>query len=228
MEMVLVFSGRGLCLPSKILETKDDEGNRLAGASPGQITEFLLCWSQGDDHALDKLTPLVYNDLRRLAFHFLRSERQGHTLQPTALVNEAYLKLAKQKKLPWQNRAHFYAVAARVMRQILVDYARSHRRQKRGGGASALPLDEALVFVPEKSAELLALDQALERLKALDPRKSRVVELRFFGGLDNRQTAEILNISANTVMRDWNMAKTWLRREMNAGERHDRDTMGES
>jgi|SRR6266852_4512715 len=200
----------------------------MASPSPGQITELLLCWSQGDDRALDKLTPLVYQDLRRLASYFLRGERPGHTLQSTALVHEAYLKLAKQKKLQWQNRNHFYAVAARVMRQILVDYARRHRRLKRGGGASLLPLNEGLVFAPEQSAELLALDQALECLAEIDPRKTRVVELRFFGGLDNQQTAEILNISANTVMRDWNMAKTWLRREMNAGETHDRDTLGES
>jgi|SRR5579859_488449 len=190
----------------------------MAGVSPGQITELLLCWSQGDDRALDRLTPLVYQDLRRLASYFLRGERPGHTLQPTALVHEAYLKLAKPKKLQWQNRTHFYAVAAHVMRQILVDYARRHQRHKRGGGASLLPLDEGLVFAPERSAELLALDDSLGRLAAIEPRKALVVELRFFGGLDNQQIAEILNISANTVMRDWNFAKTWLRREINAGE----------
>ncbi len=190
----------------------------MVGVSPGQITELLLCWSQGDDRALDRLTPLVYQDLRRLASYFLRGERPGHTLQPTALVHEAYLKLAKPKKILWKNRTHFYAVAARVMRQILVDHARRYRRDKRGGGISLLPLDEGLVFAPERFAELLALDHSLERLAAIEPRKARVVELRSFGGLDNQQIAEILNISANTVMRDWNFAKAWLRREINAGE----------
>src|SRR5579859_5285067 len=136
----------------------------MAGVSPGQITELLLCWSQGDDRALDRLTPLVYQDLRRLASYFLRGERRGHSLQPTALVHEAYLKLAKPQKILWQNRTHFYAVAARVMRRILVDYARKYLREKRGGKISFLSLDEALVFAPQRSAELLALDHSLERL----------------------------------------------------------------
>jgi len=179
-----------------------------------EITGILFRWSQGDEHALDSLTPLVYRDLRRIAARLLRNERSGHTLQPTALVNEAYLKLAGQAKVQWQNRTHFFAVAARAMRQILVDHARGHLRAKRGGGESVLPLDERMLFTPERSADLLALDEALYRLAAIDPRKTKVVELRFFAGLDNEEIAEVLQISPNTVMRDWNMAKAWLRREI--------------
>jgi RNA polymerase sigma factor (TIGR02999 family) len=192
----------------------------MAGPSSAEITGLLVRWSQGDDHALDSLTPMVYHDLRRLAAHLLRSERSGHTLQPTALVNEAYVKLSGQSRIQWQNRTHFFAVAARVMRQILVDYARGHQRAKRGGGAALLPLDEALVFAPERSADLLVLDQAVDRLAVVDPRKAKVVELRFFGGLNNDEIAEALQISSNTVMRDWNMAKAWLRREIESAETH--------
>ena len=187
--------------------------------SAAEITGILFRWSQGDEHALDSLTPLVYRDLRRLAAHLLRDERSGHTLQPTALVNEAYLKLAGQAKVQWQNRTHFFAVAARAMRQILVDHARGHLRAKRGAGVTVLPLEEGLLFEPERSADLLALDEALNRLAALDARKTRVVELRFFGGLDNEEIAKVLEISPNTVMRDWNMAKAWLRREIEAGKK---------
>ena len=186
----------------------------MAQPSATEITGILFRWSQGDEHALDSLTPLVYRDLRRIAARLLRDERSGHTLQPTALVNEAYLKLAGQAKVQWQNRTHFFAVAARAMRQILVDHARGHLRAKRGGGETAVPLDEGMLFAPERSADLLALDEALHRLALIDPRKSRVVELRFFAGLGNEEIAEVLHISPNTVMRDWNMAKAWLRREM--------------
>lgn len=182
--------------------------------SAAEITGLLFRWSQGDEHALDSLTPLVYRDLRRVAARLLRGERSGHTLQPTALVNEAYLKLAGQAKIQWQNRTHFFAVAARAMRQILVDHARGHMRAKRGGGANVVTLEEGLLFAPERSADLLALDQALQRLSVIDPRKTKVVELRFFGGLDNDEIAEALQVSPNTVMRDWNMAKAWLRREI--------------
>jgi RNA polymerase sigma factor (TIGR02999 family) len=192
----------------------------MAGPSSAEITGLLVRWSQGDDHALDSLTPMVYHDLRRLAAHLLRSERSGHTLQPTALVNEAYVKLSGQSRIQWQNRTHFFAVAARVMRQILVDYARGHQRAKRGGGAALLPLDEALVFAPERSADLLVLDQAVDKLAVVDPRKAKVVELRFFGGLNNDEIAEALQISSNTVMRDWNMAKAFLRREIESAETH--------
>jgi RNA polymerase sigma factor (TIGR02999 family) len=182
-----------------------------------QITEILVRWTGGDDNALDALTPLVYKDLRRMASYLLRSERPGHTLQPTALVNEAYLKLAGQASFHWQNRTHFFAVASRVMRQILVDSARSHLRAKRGGGAVVLSLDEELIFVPERSADLIALDHALDLLAEVDPRKAKVVEMRFFGGLGTDEIAQVLEVSPNTVMRDWNMAKAWLRREMESG-----------
>src|SRR5215472_1210982 len=182
--------------------------------SAAEITGILVRWSQGDEHALDSLTPLVYRDLRRIAARLLRDERSGHTLQPTALVNEAYLKLAGQAKVQWQNRTHFFAVAARAMRQILVDHARGHLRAKRGGDITVLSLEEGLALTPERSADLLALDQALERLSSIDPRKTKVVELRFFAGLNNDEIAELLQISPNTVMRDWNMAKAWLRREI--------------
>ena len=186
----------------------------MAGPSSAEITGLLARWSQGDEHALDHLAPLVYRDLRRMAARLLRNERPGHTLQPTALVNEAYMKLAGDARIQWQNRAHFFAVASRVMRQILVDHARSHGRAKRGGRVAVLPLDEALVFAPERSADLLALDQAMERLDRVDSRKVKVVEMRFFGGLNNEEIAQVLQISPNTVMRDWNMAKAWIRREI--------------
>jgi RNA polymerase sigma factor (TIGR02999 family) len=188
----------------------------MAGSSPEQITGMLQRWEQGDDHALDALTPLVYDDLRRLASYLLRGERPGHTLQPTALVNEAYLKLAGQGGLPWENRTHFVAIAARAMRQILVDYARSRQRDKRNPGEPLVPLDDAIVFAPERSGDLLALDEALNRLNKVDQRKARVVELRYFGGLENAEIAALLHTSANTVMRDWNFAKAWLAREMGA------------
>lgn len=178
----------------------------------GDITGILLRWSQGDTHALDSLTPLVYKDLRRMASYLLRSERQGHTLQPTALVHEAYLKLAGQAKVQWQNRAHFLAVAARAMRQILVDHARGRKRIKRD--AEIVPLEEGLCFALDRPQSLLALDEALKRMAVVDARKAQVVELRFFGGSTNEEIAEALHISANTVIRDWKLAKAWLQREM--------------
>ena len=190
----------------------------MAEPSPQDITRLLARWSDGDEGALTFLTPLIYGELRRKAAYLLRNERQGHTLQATALVNEVFLKLEGNAKVQWQNRSHFFAVAARAMRRILVDYARQHRRDKRGGGAVFVPLDEALAVSPEVSADLLLLDQALDRLLAVDPRKAKVVELRFFGGLENDETARVLQVSPNTVMRDWNLAKAWLRREMEASE----------
>jgi RNA polymerase sigma-70 factor, ECF subfamily len=188
----------------------------MAEPSPEDITRLLARWTEGDEGALTFLTPLIYGELRRKAAYLLRNERQGHTLQATALVNEVFLKLEGNAKVQWQNRTHFFAVAARAMRHILVDYARQHRRDKRGGRAVFVPLDEALAVGPEVSADLLLLDQALDRLMAVDPRKAKVVELRFFGGLENHETAEVLQVSPNTVMRDWNLAKAWLRREMEA------------
>jgi RNA polymerase sigma-70 factor, ECF subfamily len=186
----------------------------MSEISPQQITALLARWSQGDDSALEELTPLVYGDLRKLAGWLMRDERPGHTLQPTALVNEAYLRLAGDKKVTWQNRTHFLAVAARVMRHLLVDYARQHNRLKRGGGVEILPFEDALVFAPETSRNLLELNDALQRLSEKEQRKARVVELRYFGGLSVHETAEILQISPNTVMRDWEFSKAWLRKEI--------------
>jgi RNA polymerase sigma-70 factor (ECF subfamily) len=183
-----------------------------------QITRLLNDWSNGDQAALDQLLPLVYEELRRLAHHYMRQERAGHTLQTTALVNEAYLRLADCEWMRWQDRAHFFAVSAQLMRRILVDHARTRRRLKRGGGATKVSLGASGVMSPQRSEELLALDEALTRLAAVDPRKSRVVELRLFGGLDNNEVAAVLKISINTVTRDWNMAAAWLRRELGAEE----------
>ena len=182
--------------------------------SPQEVTQLLAAWGSGDRAALDRLMPLVYDELRRLARHYMGRERAGHTLQTTALVNEAYLRLADQRNTRWQNRAQFFGVAAQMMRRILVDHARGHAYQKRGGGAPKVPLDEAAVLAPEKAAETIALDEALERLAEHDQRKCRVVEMRYFGGLTVEEIAEVLKISAVTVMRDWSMAKAWLHREM--------------
>lgn len=174
---------------------------------------MLFRWSHGDDHALDELIPLVYDRLRRIAtWRMNQNERKGHTLQPSDVVNEAFLKLNVSAKVQWKDRVHFYAVAARAMRQVLVDHARRRKRIKRD--VDVVPLDEALVMAPERSAELLALNEALDRLAAHELRKARVVELRFFGGLSNEEIAEVLEISANTVIRDWDYAKAWLTRDM--------------
>jgi RNA polymerase sigma-70 factor, ECF subfamily len=174
------------------------------------VTELLEQWSQGDDAALAELTPLVYEELRRLAHRQMGAERPDHTLQTTALVNEAYLRLADQTNLRWQNRAHFFAVAARAMRQILVSYARSQRAQKRGGGALKMELDAAALVSPEESKQIVDLHEALERLAALDSRKAQVVELKYFGGLNYDEMAEVLKISSITARRDWRFAKAWL------------------
>lgn len=178
------------------------------------ITKLLLAWSDGDASALDRLLPQVEVELRRLASHHMRRENPGHTLQTTALVNELYLKLVNQSQAKWHNRAHFFAVASQLMRRILVDHARRRLRGKRGGGVSTLALDKAAVISHEKSAELLALDEALRRLATLDPIKARVVELRHFGGLSVRETAEVLKIAEITVIRHWGLAKSWLRKEV--------------
>ena len=175
-----------------------------------EVTGLLLDWSQGDRAAYDKLVPLVYDELHRLAHQYMRRERSDHTLQTTALVDEAYLKLIDQTNVRWQNRTHFFAIAAELMRRILVDYARKHARAKRGGGVQMVSIDEAAVFSPERSPDLVALDEALTELATIDPRKARVVELRFFGGLDVNETAEALDVHANTVIKDWSLAKAWL------------------
>ena len=179
-----------------------------------EITELLIAWSGGDKNALDQVMQIVYEELHRLAHRHLAKERQDHTLQTTALVNEAYLKLIDQKRVKWQSRSHFFALSSQLMRRILVDYARARQYAKRGGGASALPLDEALIVAPERAAEMIALDEALTELAKHDERKARVVELRFFAGMSIEETAELLRVSPGTVMKDWTLAKAWLQREM--------------
>src|SRR2546423_3616220 len=183
-----------------------------------RVTQLLQQWSQGDDAAVVELTPLVYDELRRLAHHFMEGQRPNHTLQTTALVNEAYLRLADQTNPNWQSRAHFFAVAAQAMRQILVSYARSNRAQKRGGGAFKIELDEAAILSPEQSQEIVDLHEALERLETLDSRKAQVVELKFFGGLNYEEMAEVLKISRITARRDWEFAKVWLYTELHNAE----------
>jgi RNA polymerase sigma factor (TIGR02999 family) len=178
------------------------------------VTDLLVHWSEGDQEALNKLIPLVYDELHKLASRYLRRERRDHTLQTTAVVHEAYLKLVNQRDANFENRLHFFAVAAQIMRRILVDYARRHHASKRGGDLYKLSLDEALVTSEEKGADLLALDEALERLAAIDPRQSRVVELRVFAGLTLEETAQALNISPSTVRREWSTAKAWLHRQI--------------
>ena len=182
--------------------------------SPHRVTQLLADWSHGDNAALTELTPLVYEELRRLAHRKMTGQRPNHTLQTTALVNEAYLRLADQTNPNWQNRAHFFAVAARAMRQIVVDYARSYRSQKRGGGALKIELDEAAIVSPEESRAIVDLHEALERLSTLDSRKAQVVELKYFGGLNHDEIAEVLKTSTMTVRRDWMFAKTWLYDEL--------------
>ena len=177
---------------------------------PEQVTQLLTEWRQGNDAALSELTPLVYEDLRRLAHRYMSGQRPDHTLQATALVNEAYLRLADQTNPNWQNRAHFFAVAARAMRQILVNYAESYRAQKRGGGALKVELDEAALVSAEQSKEIVDLHEALEKLAAQDLRKAEVVELKYFGGLNYDEIAEVLKISSHTARRDWEFARTWL------------------
>jgi len=179
------------------------------------VTQLLLAWERGDEAARDELIPLVYDALRRIARHHLRGERAGHTLQTTALVNEAYLRLVDYKRMRWQDRAHFLAVAAQAMRRILIEHARSRQSARRGGAeARKVSLDEAAVLADEQAAEMIALDDALTSLAALDPRKGRVVELRYFGGLEIEETAEVLGISPATVKREWSTARLWLHREI--------------
>lgn len=179
-----------------------------------RVTELLLAWGDGDQAALEQLIPLVHGELRRIAARFMAGERHGHTLQPTALVNEVYLRLVDVERVRWQNRAHFLAVAARLMRRILVDFARSRGYRKRGGGAEHLAFDEATMIDVGRGHDLLALDDALDQLARVDARQGQVVVMRFFGGLTNEEIADVLNVSAATVMRDWKLAKSWLLREL--------------
>ena len=179
-----------------------------------QVTQLLIDWSNGDKAAVDKLIPLVYDELRRLARYYMRRERAGATLQTTALVNEAYMRLIDQKNVQWQNRAHFFAIAAQLMRRILIDRARKRYNSKRGGDVRKVSLDQATIVLTGRSSDLVALDEALTDLEAIDQRKSKVVELRFFGGLNIEETAEVMSISPATVQREWSMAKAWLYREI--------------
>jgi RNA polymerase sigma factor (TIGR02999 family) len=181
---------------------------------PGAVTELLRAWGDGDDGALERLTPLVEAELRRLARGYMARERRGHTLQITALVNEAFLRLTDARCVRWQDRAHFLGISARLMRRVLVDHARSRGYLKRGGGAQRVTLNEGLVTAPEPALDVVALDRALEALAAVDVRKSRIIELRFFGGLSVEETAEVLHVSPDTVKRDWRLAKLWLLREL--------------
>lgn len=183
-------------------------------SSPNTTTQWLVELSKGDARALDELLPLVYTELHRLAEHYLRGERPDHTLQPTALVHEAYLRLIEQENVTWQNRAHFVGVAARVMRRILVDHAVRRKTEKRGGGWRKVSLDEAIDFFERRDVNLTALEAALQKLEELDERQSRIVELRFFGGLTVEETAEALSVSQATVYREWSVAKMWLHREL--------------
>jgi RNA polymerase sigma-70 factor, ECF subfamily len=185
------------------------------------VTELLQAWSAGEQGALDRLMPLVYQELHRLAERYMAQERPGHTLQTTALVNEAYLRLVDRGKVSFQNRAHFFAVSAQLMRRILVEFARRHGSVKRGGEVQRVSLEESLVIYGERGADLVALDDALRALAAIDARRGRVVELRFFGGLTVEEAAEVLKVSPETVMHDWKLAKVWLLREMSGEKRDD-------
>src|SRR5213595_2445773 len=188
----------------------------MCSASAERVSQLLAHWSDGDDAALRELTPLIYEELRRLAHHQMGGQRSDHTLQTTALVNEAYLRLTSQTNPSWQDRVHFFAVAARAMRQILVNYAKSSQAQKRGGGALKVELDETAIVSPQESKEIVDLHEALERLAALDSRKAQVVELKYFGGLNYDEMAEVLKISRITVRRDWEFAKLWLYTELHS------------
>jgi len=203
MQKVLAFFSDGKWRPPAQMQPQSE-----------QITQLLQSWSQGDPAAIEKLVPLVYDELHRLAQRYMADERPSHTLQTTALVNEAYLRLVDSAHASWEGRTHFFGVCAQVMRRILVDWARSRQALKRGGDVSSLDLDEALAAAKQPGTDLVAIDDALQALTAIDPRKGQVVELRFFGGLSVKETAELLKVSPETVQRDWKLAKSWLRREL--------------
>jgi RNA polymerase sigma factor (TIGR02999 family) len=186
----------------------------MATSSTKEVTQLLLAWSDGNQAALDQIIPLVHGELHRLARRYMQRERAGHALQTTALVNEAYLRLVDWKNVHWQNRAHFFGVAAQLMRRILVDFARSRRYTKRGGKAVQVSLEEAATLSDERRGDLIALDDALKSLARLDSRKAQIVELRFFGGLSVAEAAEVMKVSPRTVMREWNLARAWLYREL--------------
>lgn len=204
-------------------ESNPDAGAIMttAASAPQEVTQMLLDWSKGDQQALARLIPVVYGELRRLASRNLRRERADHTLQTTALIHEAYLKLVEQRNVRWQNRAHFFGIAAQLMRRVLIDHARTRHRVKRGGAAMRVPLEEVVIAAEGLNINLVSLDEALTRLAAVDPRQGRIVELRFFGGLSVEETAEVLRVSAATVKNDWSVAKAWLHRELLRGEGRD-------
>lgn len=189
----------------------------MPSMSPQEVTRLLADWGKGDSSALDKLLPLVHGELRKIARRQMSQERPGHTLQATALINEAYLKLLGQEGYEWHNRAHFFAVCAQIMRHILIDHARAHAREKRGGGAMQVSLNDVAVIAREKAEHLIALDEALDSLESLDAQKAKIVELRYFGGLSIEETAEVLNISTRTVRREWQRSKAWLYRMISEG-----------
>lgn len=200
---------------------RDAQDGATDRAAKSQVCELLSAWSAGDTSALERLTPIVYDELHRLARRYMRGERPGHSLQTTALVNEAYVRLVDYERMQWQNRAHFFAVSAQLMRRILVEHARRHNL-KRGGGVPHVSLEEAVLVGGNRAADLVALDDAMSTLAHLDPRKAQVVEMRFFGGLGVDEIADVLKVSAATVMRDWSTAKAWLYRELAAGTRDGR------
>lgn len=179
-----------------------------------QITQLLAEWSEGNQSALDELYPLVYEELHRLARRYMSRERKGHTLQTTALINEAYVRLVDQRNVRWANRSHFFAISAQIMRRILIDHARRHAYAKRGGGAKQVSLEEAAIVAPDQASELVRLDEALKILAKMDERRCHVVELRYFGGLSNEEIAGVLKVSENTVTRDWNLARAWLYQQL--------------
>jgi RNA polymerase sigma factor (TIGR02999 family) len=197
-----------------IAETESNVEEQAHSPSPGAITDLLHAWSQGSDDARDRLIPLVYQELHRRASRQLRQERQDHTLEPGALVNEAYLRLVDQTRVAWQDRSHFFAVASEMMRRVLVDHARGRSAQKRGGNRQKVALDDALAWCEQQDVDVVALDEALTELAALDSRQARIVDLRFFGGLSIEETAEALGLSPATVKRDWRLARAWLKRRM--------------
>ena len=198
-------------------------GPQPGDPSVGDVSQLLQAWTGGDQKALETLTPVVYNELRRLARSYMRRERPGHSLQTTALVNEAYIRLVDYKRMQWQNRAHFFAVSAQLMRRILVDHARRHNLKR--GGVQHVSLDEAVVISGDRAGDIVALDDAMNALARFDPRKVQVVEMRFFGGLSVEETAEVLKVSTVTVKRDWRTARTWLYRELTGGISHATGTM---
>lgn len=186
----------------------------MARTPQHQITELLAEWSEGNQSALDELYPLVYEELHRLARRYMSRERKGHTLQTTALINEAYVRLVDQRNVRWANRSHFFAISAQIMRRILIDHARRHAYAKRGGGAKQVSLEEAAIVAPDQALELVRLDEALKTLAKMDERRCHVVELRYFGGLSNEEIAGVLKVSENTVTRDWNLARAWLYQQL--------------